>query len=274
MELPLSFEPNRGQSDNAAQFVARGPGYTLYLNEEGSSFQWSSAPGKSAGKVEPRFAVKFAGQKKSKSNLLGLDEQPSQSSYFTGSDPKKWLTGIPNFRRVARRGVYDGIDVTYHGSQGQLECEFKIAPHADPASISLEIIGARGLHKDPQGDVVFTVANVAMRLHRPTAYQRANGASHAVASHYLVRGNFITVRVGAYDPGKLLFLNPVLSYSGLLKLQDAISVPAKPLHPEESLLRHPAFPSSHLWSVAIDRSATQQLSTKPIQEQHAFPNSL
>jgi hypothetical protein len=217
MELPLSFEPNRGQSDNAVQFVARGPGYTLYLNEEGSSFQWSSAPGKSAGKVEPRFAVKFAGQKKSKSNLLGLDEQPSQSSYFTGSDPKKWLTGIPNFRRVARRGVYDGIDVTYRGSQGQLECEFKIAPHAVPASISLEIIGARGLHKDPQGDVVFTVANVAMRLHRPTAYQKANGASHAVASHYLVRGNFITVRVGAYDPGKLLFLNPVLSYSGLLK---------------------------------------------------------
>ncbi len=227
VELPLSFEPNRGQSENGVQFVARGPGYTIYLNEEGSSFQLSSAMGESAGKIKPLFAVKLAEQKKSKSNLLGLDEQPSKSSYFTGSDPKKWLTGIPNFGRVARRGVYEGIDVTYRGSQGQLECEFKIAPHADPGTIALEIIGAHGLLKDPRGDVVFTVANVAMRLHRPTAYEKVNGASQAVATHYLVKGNLITVRVGTYDPGKILFVNPVLSYSGFLKLQDANSVPTE-----------------------------------------------
>src|SRR5262245_29558518 len=29
--LPLSFEPNAGQSDAAVQFLARGPGYTLFL---------------------------------------------------------------------------------------------------------------------------------------------------------------------------------------------------------------------------------------------------
>lgn len=264
VELPLSFEPNRGQSENGVQFVARGPGYTIYLNEEGSSFQLSSAMGKSAGKIEPLFAVKLAGQKKSKSNLLGLDEQPSKSSYFTGSDPKRWLTGIPNFGRVARRDVYEGIDVTYRGLQGQLECEFKIAPHADPGTIALEIMGAHGLRKDPRGDVVFTVANVAMRLHRPTAHQKVNGASQAVATHYLVKRNLITVTVGTYDPGKILFVNPVLSYSGFLKLQDASAVPAKALDTEESLLSHPALPPSNPRSVVVHKSATQQPSTKSL----------
>jgi hypothetical protein len=127
LDLPLSFEPNQGQSGDGVRFVARGPGYILYLNEEGPSFQFSAAIETSAGRAEPSFAMKLAGQKKSKYKLFGVDEQPSKSSYFTGSDPKKWLTEVPNFRRVARHGVYEGIDVTYRGSQGQLECEFKIA---------------------------------------------------------------------------------------------------------------------------------------------------
>jgi hypothetical protein len=221
LDLPLSFEPNRGQSGDGVRFVARGPGYILYLNEEGSSFQFSSAMKTSAAQATPSFAIKLAGQKKSKSKLLGLDERPSKSSYFTGSDPKKWLTDIPNFGRVARNGVYEGVDVTYRGSQGQLECEFTIAPHAKPGTIALEIIGARHLRMDGRGDVVFTVANMGMRLHRPTAYQGMNGISHAVGSHYVVRGHFITLRVGIYDPGEILFITPALSYSGFLKMQNA-----------------------------------------------------
>src|SRR5215471_20912167 len=31
---PLSFEPNRGQTDPRVQFVSRGPGYTVYLTKE------------------------------------------------------------------------------------------------------------------------------------------------------------------------------------------------------------------------------------------------
>jgi hypothetical protein len=224
LDLPLSFEPNRGQSGDGVRFVARGPGYILYLNEEGPSFQFSSAIKASAGSEKPLFAMKLAGQKKSKS-FLGLDEQSSKSSYFTGSDPKKWFTDIPNFGRVAQHGVYEGIDVTYRGSQGQLECEFKIAPHAKPGIIALELIGAHHLRRDTHGDVVFTVENVEMRLQRAIAYQGVNGASHAVASHYLVKGNLITLRVGIYDSAETLFINPVLSYSGFLKLQDASSVP-------------------------------------------------
>jgi hypothetical protein len=30
-QLPLTFEPNRGQSDPRVKFLARGPGYTLFL---------------------------------------------------------------------------------------------------------------------------------------------------------------------------------------------------------------------------------------------------
>jgi hypothetical protein len=232
-DLPLSFEPNQGQSEDGVQFLARGPGYVLYLDEEGSSFQVSSAT-ISGARREPLFAIKLAGEKKSTADMFGLDEQPSKSSYFTGSDPKKWHTGIPNFRRVARLGVYRGIDLTYRGSQGQLECEFKIAPHVNPGMIALEVVGARELRRDAEGDVVFTVANVQMRLHRPAAHQEINGASRTVASHYLVKGNLITLLVGTYDPRTILYINPVLSHSGFLK-QDATAFPTKGPRNQEPL---------------------------------------
>lgn len=34
-KLPLRFEANLGQTDSAAKFISRGPGYSMYLTEEG-----------------------------------------------------------------------------------------------------------------------------------------------------------------------------------------------------------------------------------------------
>ncbi len=170
--------------------------------------------------------MRLAGVKRRGPRLLGWDELASKTSYFTGSNPNHWLTGIPNFSRVSRRSVYDGIDVTYHGIQGQLECEFKLAPHARPGIIALELLGARDLRKDERGDLVFAVANVEMRLRKPMAYQQVNGSIRNVTSHYVVTGNLVTLELGRYDSSKALVIDPVLSYSGYLKLEDTESLPA------------------------------------------------
>jgi hypothetical protein len=267
--LPLSFEPNRGQSEDGVQFVARGPGYAVYLSEDGLSFRFSSASEISGG-TKPSLAIRLAGQKRSKAHMLGMDERPSKSSYYSGSDPKKWVTDIPNFSRVERRGVYEGIDASYRGSQGQLECEFRIAPHANPGIIALEIIGARNLRLSAEGDIVFTVADVEMQFSRPAAYQEVNGARHGIASSYRMKGNFISIAVGTYDPRKTLVVNPVLSYSGFLKLQDANSVPAALPDPARSFAIEldSSVRSKNYLSVAIQKSFT-----KYIQEQYASSHS-
>jgi hypothetical protein len=225
-DLPLSFEPNRGQTGVGVQFVARGPGYTLYLNDQGPSFQFSPSLDMSAVRNRPSLVLKLAGRNHMHSGLQGLDEQTSKSSYFLGSDPKKWLTGIPNFRKVGRREVYDGIDIAYRGAQGELACEFRIAPHARPETIELEILGADSLRADSHGDLIFKVANVEMRLQKPDAYQKVNGSNRAVASRYLVRKNHVSFRLGNYDSGRALFISPVLRYSDYLKLQESNFVPA------------------------------------------------
>ena len=39
--LPLQFEENKGQADRRARFLARGPGYTLFLNSDGLALNLS-----------------------------------------------------------------------------------------------------------------------------------------------------------------------------------------------------------------------------------------
>ena len=269
--LPLSFEPNRGQSsEDGVQFVARGPGYVLHLNEDGPSFQFTSATRISGAWTKPSLALKLVGVKKSKATMLGLDEQPSKSSYYSGSDPKKWVTDIPNFSRVERHGVYKGIDASYHGSQGQLECEFKIAPRANPGTIVLEIMGGRNLWLSTRGDIVFTVEDVEMRLHRPTAHQDVKGARQAIASHYHLKGNLISVIVGTYDAAKPLIVDPILSYLEFLKLQGANSVPSAPSFPAESFtIEHDSSKrTTASLAMAIYKSVIQQSATQPSFTKH------
>jgi hypothetical protein len=221
VDLPLSFEPNNGQSEDTVRFVARGPGYSLYLNEAGASIQFSRPLGVSAKQKQPVLALNLAGRKKTNPKLLGQDERPSKSSYFMGSDRKKWLTGIPNFSRVALRNVYDGVDVTYYGRHGELECEFRVSPHASPASLALKIEGANNLHLDTQGDLVFTAAQTEMRLQKPVAYQEGSDSRQTVAVRYILNKNKVTFGLGRYDASRALFIDPVLRYSGYLGLQDA-----------------------------------------------------
>ena len=57
--LPLSFEPNRGQTDRRVRYLARGHGYTLFLTDSGAvlSFTRSGAP-----TCTPGSALSYAGR--------------------------------------------------------------------------------------------------------------------------------------------------------------------------------------------------------------------
>src|SRR5437763_10852014 len=105
--LPLSFEPNRGQADSKALYLARGNGYLVSLESSGSRI-FLRHSGKSA-----HISSRLVGGS-SISQLEPLDPLPGHSSYFRGNDRSKWLTAIPNFSRVRAAGVYPGIDVVYY----------------------------------------------------------------------------------------------------------------------------------------------------------------
>jgi hypothetical protein len=139
--LPLSFERNQGQTAAEVRFLARAPGYTVFLTGG-----------------EAVLAMRHAGALRMKllgaspADLSGVDEMAAKTNYFTGNDPKKWHANVPTYAKVKYRSVYPGIDLIYYGNQRQLEYDFVVAPGADPRRIWLDLRGARSLARDGAGD--------------------------------------------------------------------------------------------------------------------------
>jgi hypothetical protein len=64
-----------------------------------------------------------------------LDPLPSTSSYFIGNNAAAWICGVPDPRRLIRRGIYPGIDLISYRNQGWIEFDFVVSPHSDPRQI-------------------------------------------------------------------------------------------------------------------------------------------
>jgi len=128
---------------------------------------------------------------------------------------------VPTYARIAYQGVYPGIDLVYHGRQGHLEYDWRLAPHATVNRIRLAVGGATGLHLDSRGALVIGTQGGAVRQDAPVAYQEINGARRPVAARYVLLGvRQVGLTLGAYDHGKPLVIDPVLSYATYLGSSD------------------------------------------------------
>ncbi len=211
IQSPLAFEPNRGQSNSKAKFLARGIGYSLLLDRSEAIL----ALGKTA-RPSATLHMKMVGATDALT-FSALEELPGKSNYLIGDRPANWRTNIPNYRRVAERGIYKGIDLIYYGTQRQLEYDFTIAPGADPRDIRLAFQGADNVRTDAQGELVLSVKGGEVRLAKPVGYQEISGERHAVDVKYVLNaGRRVTFEVAAYSEKQPLIIDPILSYSTYL----------------------------------------------------------
>src|SRR6516225_8647319 len=164
LQIPLSFEPNRGQADPRVQFVSHGQGYTVFLTGKDAVFALSSTSGKSSS-----LQMTLKGSRAQ--SPVGLKPTGAISNYFIGNDPSQWRTGIPSYARVVYGQVYSGVDLTFYGNQRQLEYDFALAPGASPQTIRLQFHGARKIRVLPNGDLVLQTGTGEVSLHRPVVYQ-------------------------------------------------------------------------------------------------------
>ena len=129
-------------------------------------------------------------------------------NHLVGDDPARWRTGIPTFERVRYPGVWPGVDVEWHGGEDGLEYDFLVAPGADPRRIALRF-SAR-VRLTARGDLEI---DRAIRQRAPRAFQ----GEREVAAAYVLDGDTVRLRVGAYDRTRPLLIDPVvIAYSTYL----------------------------------------------------------
>jgi hypothetical protein len=211
--LPMSFEPNLGQSDSRVKFLARGNSYSLYLT---SSQALLALPQVSKAKIGPVVEMQFSGANQA-AQLAGADLLPGRSNYFIGNDPSRWRRNVPQFSRVQYRNLYPGIDLDFYGKSGRLEYDFEVAPGADPNQIDLGFKGTKNLQVAANGDLVLSLEGGELRFEAPHVYQKTADGTRTVAGSFLLRrDNQVAFQLGDYDRSRTLVIDPVLAYSTYL----------------------------------------------------------
>jgi hypothetical protein len=209
-KLPVSFEPNQGQSDPRVRFLARGNGYGVFLTDDEVVL---SLRGRGSSATAVRVRALGAS---SHPDVVGERLLPGRVNHVQGRDPQGWRTGLPSYGAVRYRGLYPGIDQIFYGSQGRLEYDYVVAPAADPGRIGLTFSGARDISVDRAGDLLLAVAGGTLRQPRPFAYQSEGAERDAVDVRYVLDGARVSFALGRYDRSRPLVIDPKIEYSTYL----------------------------------------------------------
>ncbi len=203
-QLPLSFEANRGQAGESADFIARGQGCALFLNSTEATLAIHNS----------QSAIKLKLLNAAHSPAEAVDPLPGRSNYFIGNDPGEWRTDVPTYSRVRYRNIYSGIDVVYYGNQRQIEYDFIVAPRGDPNQIGFSVEGADEVELDGQGDLLVSAGHERIRLSKPAVYQESDGARRQIEGGYVVNDHkLVSFRIGDYDADQPLVIDPIIDYS-------------------------------------------------------------
>jgi uncharacterized repeat protein (TIGR01451 family) len=230
-KLPISFEPNDGQTAGVVQYLARGAGYTLFLTSGEMVLTLHTSTRKPNGAplppaiVPPALEVadkpaavrmRLIGSNKH-AQALGVDMLPGKTNYLVGRDRAKWHTDIPTYAKVRYQDVYPGIDLVYYGNQeGKLEHDFVVAAGADPERIEFDFSDEDQTPVLKDGEVRLHSKAGDIRLQAPVAYQVLGDERREVSVSYRVAGSrAIGFRVGSYDSRYPLVIDPVLVYSAV-----------------------------------------------------------
>jgi uncharacterized protein (TIGR03437 family) len=206
--LPLSFEENTGQAPKKFQYVAHGAQYQMWIGSAENRLVWSDSPSSEISSVRTRF---FGADRNAR--VRGAALQTAQTNYFIGHSVSEWHTGVRNYGEVRVDGIYPGVDLVYHASQGDLEYDFQVNAGSDPSAIQFEVKGAAGLRIDSEGDLVLGSGLNQVRWKKPAIYQDTIDGRKPVEGAYELKGRRVRFRIGSYDRERRLIIDPVLKYA-------------------------------------------------------------
>jgi hypothetical protein len=225
--LPLAFEPNRGQTDSQVKFLSRAGNHTLWLTSDEAVLALGRPPRsigpdtkQAAAAKENQSApailrMKFIGAN-AHPRIAGEAKQSGTINYFAGK-PNEWRTKIPTYARVRYRSLYPGIDLVFYGNNRELEYDLVVSPGADPGRIKFGISGAENLHLDPDGNLVLKTPAGDLIQQKPRIYQRKGSSLVAVVGDYVINSkDEVGFRLGSYDPRGAVVIDPVLRYATFL----------------------------------------------------------
>jgi hypothetical protein len=204
--LPLFFVPDQDLPGAGPAYSLRQGGLAIHFTSQRIMFD--------LGRETLRLG--FLGAR-TRPQLEARDPQPGLVNYFVGARPETWRRNIPTYGAIAYRGLYPGIDLVYAVSDGRIKSEFQAAPGAEAGAIRWRYQGATAVKLDTDGSLVVATPGGELRERKPVLYQQDGGGRAPVEGGFQIfEDGSVGLRVGPYDRGRALAIDPVLSYSTYL----------------------------------------------------------
>jgi uncharacterized repeat protein (TIGR01451 family) len=192
---PLAFAPNVGQLlDPDARYVARDGGSVALVTDDGAAFP-----------VGDRIVrMRFDG---GSAEHWRTEERGAPVTFAHGTDDP---VTVPSYGRVEAAEMWRGVDVVWHGGQGELEYDLVARPGADLAVVGQWFEGADEVSVDADGDLVVVAGGATLRQRQPVAWQEdLTPVSVDWSVDHLGRATFA---LGAHDPTQTVTIDPVIVY--------------------------------------------------------------
>jgi hypothetical protein len=124
----------------------------------------------------------------------------------------------PIYGSVSYANLYPGIAVRFDANASGLESEYRIEPGGDPGRIRIRYQGAASRRLNAEGEVEIRLKQGVWRERRPSAWQPGEGGSKdpVGVSWKLNPDGTLGFAMEAYDRGRPLIVDPVISYSTYL----------------------------------------------------------
>jgi len=206
IELPLVFEKNEGQVVSDVQYVATSTAYSVALSGDFATLGIPDGKDRACS-----VRLEFLGGHAKK--LAAENPLPGFSNYYTGSDPKQWITHVPQFGRVRYHDLYSGIDLVYYGNGQKLEYDLVVSPGADAGEVNLKFGNASRTAVAADGSLEVQCGTATLHWEPALAYQESSSGREPVRAEYVVTGDTVHFRLGAYDRTRALIIDPVVVFS-------------------------------------------------------------
>jgi len=211
-KLPLSFVPNRGQTDSRVSYYAEGAGFSFYFTKDKVVLAFAK------GKRQQVLDLRFLGSN-ANTRVVASNRREGTVNYIQDSDRSRWKTGLPTYGEIVYRDLWPGIDMVFRGKAGRLVYEFAVGPGARVSDIRLAYTGAEGLSLSQAGDLRVETALGRLTDERPRSYQRIGGRRVALPSRFRLNGaasNSFGFSVTHRDARYPVVIDPSLIYSTYL----------------------------------------------------------
>jgi hypothetical protein len=208
--IPVSFEPNAGQTDSRVRFLLRARLGTFFFTP--SEVVLAPSASQDAVAAAP-LRVRFVDANPDP-RIEGGVLRSARVNYLVGRDSRGWHTALPTYGEIRYAELYPGVALAYSADGRPLKGTYTLMPGADPARIRWRYEGASA-RLDDGGRLQIQMAGggAALTEDAPIAWQEIEGQRVPVAAHYVIHPDgSVAFRVGEPDPVRPLTNDTVLTY--------------------------------------------------------------